>query len=80
MIVIRSFTNTFYGLALAFSQFYISLPIVHTICGSGPIFIFIFDYYLNGVKINSKQVFGIIVGICGIILAINGRLLMSFIV
>ena len=79
MIVIRSFTNTFFGLVIAFSQFYVSLQIVHTIYGSGPIFIFIFDYYLNGVKVNSKQVLGIIVDIFGLTITINGRLLMSFI-
>ena len=64
--------------SVAFSQFYLSLPIVHTICGGGPIFIFIVDYYMNGIKINMKQFLGILIGIIGLILTINGRLLMVY--
>ena len=70
---------TIFGWSVAFSQFYIPLPIVHTICGSGPIFIFIIDFYLNGIRINSKQFFGIIIGIIGLILTINGRILLVYI-
>ena len=66
------------GCVLAFSQFYIPLPVVHTIGSSGVIFIFIIDYYLNGVKVNRKQIMGIIIGIIGLILTVNGRLIITY--
>lgn len=77
--MLRSFIMTFFGWVVAFSQFYIPIPIVHTICGSGPIYIFIIDYYLNGIRINGKQFLGILVGIIGLILTINGRILITYI-
>jgi drug/metabolite transporter (DMT)-like permease len=46
---------------------------VHTISGFGPIFVCILNYFLNGVKINSKQLSGILVAFCGIVLTVNGR-------
>ena len=64
---------------MAFSQFYLPLPIVHTISGSGPLFVFIIDYYLNGIEINQKQLTGIAFGIIGLILAVNGRLIITYI-
>lgn len=64
--------------SVAFSQFYLPLPIVHTICGGGPIFIFIVDYYMNGIKINMKQFIGIIIGIIGLIFTVNGGLIMVY--
>ena len=69
-----SFFSSIVGLA----QFYLPLPIVHTICGSGPIFVFILDYYLNGVRINLKQLIGIILGLLGLILTVNGRLIILY--
>ena len=56
-----------------------ALPIVYTVSGSGPLFALIVDYYLNGVKINSKQLWGIVVGLVGLILTINGRILITYI-
>lgn len=55
------------------------LSVVHTICGSGPIFVFILDYYLNGVQVNGKQVVGLMMGIVGLVLTINGGILMKWI-
>ena len=55
------------------------LSIVHTINGSGPIFVFIIDYSLNGVRVNGKQVVGLVVGIIGLVLTINGGMLMKWV-
>ena len=60
------------------SQFVLPLPIVYSITVSGPIFVFIFDYYMNGIAINSKQLIGIIVGVSGLLLTINGRVLITY--
>ena len=67
------------GGSIALSHFYIPIPIVHTLSGSGPIFIFIIDYYRNGVKINEKQLVGIVLGLLGVILTVNGGIVMHFI-
>ena len=67
------------GWSIALSHFYVPIPIVHTLTGSGPIFVFIVDYYKNGVKINRKQIVGIILGLVGVILIVNGRIIIHFI-
>ena len=67
------------GWSVALSHFYIPIPVIHTLSGTGPIFVFVIDYYKNGVNINKKQLVGIILGICGLILTVNGRILMSWI-
>ena len=38
---------------------------------------FVVDYFVNGVKINSKQAVGVGVGLVGVILAGNGRVIME---
>ena len=69
-----SFNNWMVGI----SQFMLPLPIVYSITVSGPIFVFIFDYYMNGVAINNKQLLGIVIGVIGLLLTINGRVLIIY--
>ena len=69
---------TAFGWVIALSQFYLPLPIVHTISGAGPIFIFIIDYYINRIKINKKQLIGIVIGVLGLVLTVNGRIIMTY--
>ena len=68
----------FYAASTGVAQFYLPLPIVHTICGSGPIFVFIIDYYVNGVRINPKQFVGIVISVVGLVLTINGGLFIKY--
>jgi drug/metabolite transporter (DMT)-like permease len=70
---IRSFIFVVHSFILGWTQFYLPLYAVHTISGFGPIFVCILNYFLNGVKINGKQLLGILVAFCGIILTVNGR-------
>jgi hypothetical protein len=58
---------------LALCGFYLPQPVIHTINCSGPIFVIIEDYFINGVKINSQQFKGIVFTFLGIILTINGE-------
>ena len=67
------------GWSTALAQFYIPIPIVHTLSGTGPIFVFIIDYYKNGVQINKKQIVGILLGILGVIVTINGKVIIHYI-
>ena len=77
--LLRSLAMAYQGWSVALSHFYIPIPVIHTLSGSGPIFVFAIDYYRNGVSINKKQLVGMIFGICGVILTVNGRILMSWI-
>jgi drug/metabolite transporter (DMT)-like permease len=63
-----------HGIAIATAQFYLPLPIVYTINFFAPIFIFIIDYFENGVRINKTQLYCLITGVLGIICTINSDL------
>lgn len=76
-IIIRSIIMAMYSLVFALSQFILPLPVVHTINCSGQIFIFLLDYFLYGVKINCQQAIGVFLGIVGVLLAGNGRVIME---
>jgi drug/metabolite transporter (DMT)-like permease len=71
IIVIHSFVFTLV-------QFYLEQPILQTINSCGPIFIFVIDYFMNGVKINQKQFFGVLLAIFGVLLTVNGEALTSW--
>ena len=78
-LCIRNGAMIFYATSIGVAQFYLPLPIVHTICGSGPIFVFIIDYFMNGVGINAKQFMAIVIAVAGLVLAINGSMLIKYI-
>jgi drug/metabolite transporter (DMT)-like permease len=61
------------------AQFILPLSIVFTLVSSSTLFVFIFDYFLFNVKINFKQGIGIIVGMIGVVLASNGKLISKMI-
>lgn len=63
-----------HGLAITAAQFFLPLPIVHTINFFAPIFIFIIDYFENGVRINRAQFISLMVGVLGIITTLNDEL------
>jgi drug/metabolite transporter (DMT)-like permease len=67
----RNIIMVLHGLAFANAQFYLPLPIVHTIGCSAPIYIFILDYYENGVRASRGQIISLVIGILGIICTIN---------
>lgn len=66
---------TSHSFCLGLAQFILPIPIVHTISCSGTLFIFIIDYFMHGITINPRQVIGIIIGLLGVFLVINGNLL-----
>jgi hypothetical protein len=76
LLIIRSFIMGIYSLVMSLAQFILPLPAVHTINCSGQILVFIIDYFMNGVKINCQQAIGVFVGIVGVLLAGNGRVIM----
>ena len=75
----RNSIMVIHGLAIAAAQFYLPLPIVHTISFFAPIFIFIIDYFENGVRINKSQFYCLLAGVLGIICTINNDLVTKII-
>jgi len=63
------------GIIYTLVMFYLTQPVVQTIASTGPIFIFLLDYLINGVSITKKQFYGVILGISGVLLTINGDLI-----
>ncbi len=70
-LIKRNLIMVLHGLAFASAQFYLPLPIVHTIGCSAPIYIFVLDYYENGVRATRGQIISLTIGILGIICTIN---------
>jgi drug/metabolite transporter (DMT)-like permease len=75
---VRNIIVTLQGLIYTLSNFYLPLPIVSTINATGPIFVFILDYYINGTTIVLSQLYGIIIGMIGVIFTVNGGLMLSY--
>ena len=68
-----------HSIVFASSQYILPLPIVHTLGCTGTLFVFLIDYLLNNVKINSKQSIGILLGFIGALIATNSRILAQII-
>jgi len=60
-------------------QFYIPINLFHVLGFTGPIFTFITNYLMNGVKATKNQILGVGFTFLGLVLTINGRLLFSLI-
>ena len=71
----RNFLMTVHGFMFAFSFHYLEVPIVYTISNTGPLLVFVLDYFLNGAAVARKQLVGIIVASAGITLAVNSHVI-----
>jgi len=67
----RNIIVVIHGLAITAAQFYLPLPIVHTINFFSPIFIFVIDYFENGVRINKTQFYFLLLSVFGVLCTIN---------
>ena len=74
----RNIIVTLQGIIYTLSNFYLPLPIVSTLNCTGPIFIFVLDYYMNGTKLFRSQIYGVLIGLAGVIFTVNGAILLSF--
>ena len=78
-VAIRSIAMVLDTLIFGLSQFFLPIPIVHTIGSTGTLFIVLLDYLINGVKLNNKQIAGLVISFAGMILVINGEWLITYI-
>ena len=60
-------------------QFYIPINLFHVLGFMGPIFTFLTNYLIFGIKATRTQMIAVASTFAGLILTINGRLLYSFI-
>ena len=73
--ILRNGIMVVQGLAYAWVQFYLPLPIVLTLMASSPIFTAIFDKFINGVDLNRAQIICLVVAFVGVVLTANGTYL-----
>ena len=76
---IRSTIVLVHQMAYSETHYYLSYPITNAISLMGPLFVFVIDYYLNGIEVNRKQIIGILAGILGVLLASNSELILLMI-
>jgi len=70
---IRNFLILIQCLVYAWSQFYLPLPVAITLQATAPIFTTIADRIINGVKINPKQGFWLLIAFLGVLMTANGQ-------
>jgi|JI6StandDraft_1071083.scaffolds.fasta_scaffold48147_3 hypothetical protein len=51
---IRNTLSSIQGMAMAFGMHYLTGPVMHTISNSGPIIVFVMDYFRNGKTITRR--------------------------
>lgn len=78
-LLIRNTLIGFHQVVYTAMHFVLSFPLINSITITGPLFVFIIDYYINGVTINRVQAIGIAIGFAGILININGDFLMTLI-
>lgn len=75
ILFVRNFYSTVQAIVYTVAQFYLSQPVVQTMHTTGSLFVFILDYKINHVTITKKQFYGVIFGVCGVLLTVNGELI-----
>jgi drug/metabolite transporter (DMT)-like permease len=66
------------ALIYAWSQFYLSQPVVIAINSTSPIYCAIFDKFLYNVSLNRAQICWLVVTFIGVLLAANGEQILAF--
>jgi len=77
ILFIRNFCVTIQSIVYTVAQYYLPQPILQTIHTTGALFVFIIDYKINHVTITKKQFIGVMLGVVGVLLTINGELIVK---
>lgn len=78
-LFIRNSLIIFHQLVYAGLHFILPFPLVNSITITGPLFVFVIDYYINNITITKSQAFGILIGFTGVLININGEYIISWI-
>jgi drug/metabolite transporter (DMT)-like permease len=79
VMLVRGTIITLQQLVHAGMFYVLSFSVLSTLAVTGPLFVFIIDYFLYNVSINRKQFLGIAFGVIGVIITINGDVIMTLI-
>jgi drug/metabolite transporter (DMT)-like permease len=74
----RGFFCVLHGFMLALALTYLPPPVVHTINASGPVMVFIVDYFRNGIAVGLRQLVGIFIACIGLVITINAAMIMQW--
>ena len=75
ILFVRNLFVTVQSIIYTVAQYYLPQPILQTIHTTGALFVFILDYKINHVTITKKQFYGVMLGVAGVLLTINGELI-----
>jgi drug/metabolite transporter (DMT)-like permease len=78
-LFIRNSLIIFHQIVYAGLHFILPFPLVNSIIITGPLFVFVIDYYINNITITKGQAVGILIGFAGVLININGEYVMSVI-
>ena len=78
-LFIRNSIIIFHQIVYAGLHFILPFPLVNSITITGPLFVFVIDYYINNITITKGQAVGILIGFTGVLININGEYIMSII-
>lgn len=71
-LFLRNSLIIFHQLVYAGLYFILPFPLVNSITITGPLFVFVIDYYINNITITKGQAVGILIGFTGVLVNING--------
>lgn len=72
----RNFMMLLQGLAISLALYYLPPSTVHTINSSGPVMVFLMDYFRNGTSVSQRQLIGIVIGFLSILITVNSNYIM----
>ena len=75
--MIRNILSAIQSIVFTIAQFYLSQPIIQIINCTGPLKVFILDYFINKTTITMSQFYGVLIGVAGALLTINGEVILK---
>lgn len=75
-LTLRNILSSTHAITMVLGLHYLTSPVVHTIANSGPIIVFVMDYFRNGRTVTRVQFYGIIVTSLGLLITVNGSIIL----
>ena len=75
IVAIRTVIMTVQQFLISYSLKYLQPSMVQTLVNSGPVIVFVIDYFKNKIEVTVKQIIGIIIATFGLMIAINSMIL-----
>jgi hypothetical protein len=75
-LIVRNVLSAVHGISLAIAFRFLPAPLVHTISNSGPIIVYVMDYFRNGTTISKRQFIGIVATTITLFIMINSSLIL----